>query len=200
MWPLHIFQISTWLIGILDTLYFFGEVLPYMRYIEMVIIFAIIYFILALVVIVLDILTTISDPTDPIIYEERLRLQREMATCNSEGLNEVKEKLSKHTKVDTRDYLNSECTFVWDIWLTHVQNRTKHCRECNRWVSQFDHHWKWLNNWIGDRNYKKFIVLISFYFTSNLFLFTIFLIHLSNIIQYWKNPISQYYSSIIRKF
>ena len=30
----------------------------------------------------------------------------------------------------------------------------RHCRACDKCVSGFDHHCKWLNNCIGDRNYK----------------------------------------------
>jgi palmitoyltransferase len=37
---------------------------------------------------------------------------------------------------------------------------TKHCRECDRCVSHFDHHCPWLNTCIGARNYATFITLI----------------------------------------
>ena len=153
-WPLHIFQVLTWLIGAFDFLYMFGEVFPYIRYREMLVIFMIGFMILTFVLLVLCIILTWSDPTDPVVYEERLKIQKELATWNSEGSNEICKMVSKYKVIDTRDYVNSEWAFVWDICLTHVQNRTKHCREWNRWVSMFDHHWKWLNNCIGDKNYK----------------------------------------------
>ena len=37
---------------------------------------------------------------------------------------------------------------------------TKHCSECDRCVSHFDHHCPWLNTCIGARNYATFITLI----------------------------------------
>lgn len=43
-----------------------------------------------------------------------------------------------------------------------VNEDTKHCWECKRCVTHFDHHCKWLNNCIGKRNYKYFIILIIF--------------------------------------
>ena len=38
---------------------------------------------------------------------------------------------------------------------------SKHCGSCDRCVNGFDHHCKWLNNCIGEENYKCFIFLIS---------------------------------------
>lgn len=39
--------------------------------------------------------------------------------------------------------------------------RTKHCRDCNKCVAVFDHHCKWLNACIGQRNYKWFLVTLG---------------------------------------
>lgn len=41
-----------------------------------------------------------------------------------------------------------------------VSLRAKHCGQCNRCTEGFDHHCKWLNNCIGDKNYRLFIVLV----------------------------------------
>lgn len=38
--------------------------------------------------------------------------------------------------------------------------KTKHCSICNKCITRFDHHCKWLNNCIGGRNYKIFIVYL----------------------------------------
>lgn len=41
-----------------------------------------------------------------------------------------------------------------------VGRSSKHCRSCDRCVEGFDHHCKWLNNCIGEKNYRTFFALI----------------------------------------
>ena len=67
-----------------------------------------------------------------------------------------------------RESINSELfDYYCEICKTHVQERTKHCGDCNRCVHVFDHHCKWLNNCIGQKNYKEFryLCLAVFFFS-----------------------------------
>ncbi|CAI2299347.1 unnamed protein product [Caenorhabditis sp. 36 PRJEB53466] len=53
--------------------------------------------------------------------------------------------------------VNSFCT----ICEVRTQKETKHCKLCNFCIDDFDHHCIWLNNCIGGRNYRPFVVLVS---------------------------------------
>lgn len=48
-----------------------------------------------------------------------------------------------------------------------LNKESKHCGQWDRWVSKFDHHCKWLNNWVGEKNYKYFAMLILFFLLHN---------------------------------
>ncbi|CAK74064.1 unnamed protein product (macronuclear) [Paramecium tetraurelia] len=53
--------------------------------------------------------------------------------------------------------LDSYC----DICDAYVKENTKHCKHCNRCSQEFDHHCKWVNNCVGNKNYKIFIMMIT---------------------------------------
>ncbi|CAH2050877.1 unnamed protein product [Thlaspi arvense] len=40
--------------------------------------------------------------------------------------------------------------------------RTHHCRSCRRCILRMDHHFIWINNCVGLRNYKAFFVLVAY--------------------------------------
>lgn len=53
-----------------------------------------------------------------------------------------------------------------DICRSYVNVSSRHCRACVRCVENFDHHCMWINNCVGGKNYRLFIVMISATFTS----------------------------------
>ena len=48
-----------------------------------------------------------------------------------------------------------------EICVCYRQERSYHCKRCNRCTEKFDHHCKYLNNCIGGKNYKLFIILLT---------------------------------------
>jgi len=44
--------------------------------------------------------------------------------------------------------------------VSRVNKLSRHCLICDKCVVDYDHHCKWLNNCIGERNYRTFICLI----------------------------------------
>lgn len=61
-----------------------------------------------------------------------------------------------------------------------VNSKSKHCRVCNKCVFVFDHHCTWVNNCIGDKNYKFFISLLTVLTLFNCFVFIFCLIYFIN--------------------
>ena len=49
---------------------------------------------------------------------------------------------------------------TWKFWKMPKIPRSKHWRLCNVWVPRFDHHWIWVNNDIGEGNYKYFYTFL----------------------------------------
>jgi len=90
---------------------------------------ALTYLILSALVLYYAIRATKIDPSDPIIYQQRL--------IEAQG-----------GSFDGKDY-----EFECEICETHVSSTAKHCGACNRCVDDFDHHCRWLNNCVGRANY-----------------------------------------------
>ena len=74
----------------------------------------ILYVILATVLLIFDILLCLSDPTDPVVYDERLKFQEEEKAHNNFD-NYQFNKISKYNIIDTRDYPESDYLYVCDI-------------------------------------------------------------------------------------
>jgi len=75
-WPLHLYQISTWALGVIETVYLFGEVYPYFEHVYGLVILILCYVGFSIPLLILDIMWWISDPTDPVIYNERIIYQK----------------------------------------------------------------------------------------------------------------------------
>lgn len=195
IWPLHLYQILTWIFVTIDLIYLVIEIFPMQEHVASFVSLLLIYGIIFVPLGYLDIKLWFSDPTDPVIYEERLKAHNQQQGNNLDG-EHVVVKSSKYDVIDTRNY-DSKYVYVCDICLTHVKDNTKHCRECNRWVSKFDHHWKWLNNWIGEINYREFIWLISIYLIYNMYFVIAISVHLANIFKYNDESYDVFYTSPI---
>ena len=100
------------------------------------VVFLCVYSLTQTAVIVLGGLLTAWDPTDPVVYQHRQALQ--------------------HGSVFQENLYTMVCTACG----TNVSAEAKHCSRCDRCVDSFDHHCKWLNNCIGQCNYRYFCGLL----------------------------------------
>jgi palmitoyltransferase len=134
--PLHPLQVSGWIgVGVVGVGFYLLQ-LPLLE-VAMQVMTGVLFTGLLIVTVVLGVVSTLSDSSDPTVRAEReaIALQKEFDS----------EKYSK------------QCP----ICETHVLERTKHCMKCNRCILEFDHHCKWLNNCIGKSNYRYFVGLIA---------------------------------------
>ncbi|CAD8186225.1 unnamed protein product [Paramecium octaurelia] len=131
--------------------------------------------ILTLMSLISSVKTTLSRPIDKFI------IQQYKAQTQGQQFDNVSNKLE------------SFC----EICIAYVQENTKHCRNCDRCCQGFDHHCKWINNCVGNLNYKLFIFMI----TSTLFLFMYtMIIYISIIVLYQTNYETLLIDNELQKF
>ena len=153
--PLHPQQIMTWVVMFVLVLTFYAFLVPGTYFIGTAfsIIISLLYLGLLIAVGFNATKATITDPTDRnVLYERQWR------------------------KEGTQAEENDELEFFWDVCEAFVHERTKHWGDCNRCSDLFDHHCKWLNNWIGGKNYAYFLILISILLVQTLVFMLISLI------------------------
>lgn len=133
--PLHKLQVLTWVVAGAQAGGSFGLIYPELGNTESVS-FLCLFSMSLSATLILGILTTVSDPTDPVVYAHQAAIE-------------------KGKPFDERQY-----SLVCTSCQTNVSAKSKHCSKCKRCIANFDHHCKWLNNCIGGSNYKLFVGLL----------------------------------------
>ncbi|OMJ88609.1 hypothetical protein SteCoe_9385 [Stentor coeruleus] len=135
--PWNIYQSISYLIFAGAILILFLQVFPEFELLGQILI--IVFFIITITALIFyAIKLTYSDPTDPLVIDFRSTIDPEL-----------------------RDELENKTTRYCNFCKSPVSSiRSKHCMRCNRCTSIFDHHCKFVNNCVGERNYHDFIKLI----------------------------------------
>ncbi|MFH4979124.1 hypothetical protein AB6A40_005833 [Gnathostoma spinigerum] len=71
--------------------------------------------------------------------------------------------LSRHSKPLIFDATKHEHVIenlYCNVCAIQVDATCKHCRQCNKCITGFDHHCEWLNNCIGSLNYRWFLITL----------------------------------------
>lgn len=87
------------------------------------------------------------DPMNPLTRTECLKRPRRLL------------RITRSTpRVET--LTESKNLYCWVCDVDGLHPSTKHCRTCNKCVSDFDHHCRWLNQCVGRRNYPAFLLYL----------------------------------------
>ena len=150
-WPWNWQQILTYLVFFLDLISFYMITIhTFAEETSAKVAIGIFYFVAWAILFGLLIIGTKIDPSDPNYY------------------------ISLDLKQKGNELIYQEGQLYWAKWKWYWDNTSKHWGKCNRWVINFDHHWKWLNNCIGSRNYKLFIYILVALILLNLFNFAFY--------------------------
>jgi hypothetical protein len=128
--PPHPLQAMTIVVFLLDFFsYYLINMVSLSQNVPLVAVCSIIFGAISSIVVYYWLVSTRSDPSDPTIRAQRI--------CEA-----------KFERFDGTNY-----DFMCEICDTHVLSSAKHCGACNRCVSEFDHHCRWINNCVGGKNY-----------------------------------------------
>eukprot|EP01068_Selenidium_serpulae_P012988 Selendium_serpulae@DN5909_c0_g1_i1.p1 len=132
--PFEKLQVISWLCLLVDIIGFYVLVFPTLIVI-LAIVFGVVVGVESTAVIVLGVVTTVSNPVDSLVHP-----------------------LPPDRPVIPSFSLPPDTLFCQRCGI--VGMRTKHCKKCDKCIEVFDHHCDWLNNCIGGRNYWRFCWLI----------------------------------------
>uniref|UniRef100_A0A8B9GSA2 Palmitoyltransferase n=1 Tax=Amazona collaria TaxID=241587 RepID=A0A8B9GSA2_9PSIT len=136
-WPLHIFQITGWLLCLFFALVGFGILVPLLPRHWLPAGYIVSFGVCFIYHLVVHLTAVSIDPADANVRAKNYL--GPLATFNR----------NQHAHVIE----NHHC-HVCDV---NVSAKSKHCGTCNKCVCGFDHHCKWLNNCVGERNYRLFL-------------------------------------------
>jgi hypothetical protein len=78
-----------------------------------------------------------------------------------------------------------------------VAKSSLHCPDCDKCIAKFDHHCKWLNNCVGEKNYRKFLVLLT---TTTLFVGIQFAVALYIVVLYVNKDSRDQYNERLEEY
>jgi palmitoyltransferase len=130
--PLHPFQILSYILTLLN-IFTAALAFPPILPTPAVLVLWTAYPLSQFLVVAFGFIVTRADPTDPLVHASKV--------------------VAASLELPNIGYKCHLCD-------SYVDKTSKHCGQCNRWCTGFDHHCKWTNNCVGSANYRPFIALV----------------------------------------
>ena len=107
-----------------------------------------------------------EDKTDTVVEEQKQIVKEQENNKENDELKKhlLSNDIEENQELDeaTIKRLKGIFTNFCFKWNSLKPPRAHHCSTCGRWIARMDHHCPWMNNWIGIRNIKLFLVLLAY--------------------------------------
>lgn len=185
--PTNIYQILTWLLFTLRSTHIFLILNTLIqRNFDNQLVVLVFHIILVASCLIALFIPTYIEPSDPFLILEL-----------------AKKKLCEKQKISYTLEINKNQDFCL-ICCSNIKSSSKHCKSCDRCVDNFDHHCIWLNNCIGQANYRYFIMLLITLFFESIYTISATLVYIVQIFNdqalYDKHPENKTYCIVSLSF
>lgn len=76
--------------------------------------------------------------------------------------------------------------YIWPEWSVIRTPRSRHWSICDKCVDRFDHHWPYINNWVGYRNHPYFLIFLT---SASVMLIYLIIMTAFSFKKEWKNSL-----------